>query len=148
MGYAIVGSIASSVHGVPRATLDVDILAALDRDSVDAIVDRLEPGFYVDRETARAAVRARRSFNVIHDDTVVKADVYVPASALARRELAAHSASRRRRRARTVVEGRGEFRLHATILSSADPSRACVRAGSRWRGRSGSAYRPCRPRSR
>lgn len=85
--YAMVGSIASSVYGVPRATLDVDLLAAVDRTTIDEFVDRLERVFYVDRDAARAAVRTRRSFNVIHDETVVKADIYIPSSAISWREL-------------------------------------------------------------
>jgi hypothetical protein len=71
------GSVASSVLGVPRTTLDVDLVADLDEAHVAAVVRRLGDAFYVDEETVREAVRRRSSFNAIHLETMFKVDVFI-----------------------------------------------------------------------
>lgn len=75
--YLVGGSLASSVHGEPRSTNDIDIVADLSIRDIDALVEALGADFYVSADAAREAARAGRSFNVIHIDTAVKVDVYV-----------------------------------------------------------------------
>ncbi len=75
--YCIGGSVASSVYGEVRTTLDVDVVAELDTAHVDALVAAVESDFYVAREAIERAVRERSSFNLIHEETLVKADIYV-----------------------------------------------------------------------
>lgn len=74
--YLIGGSMASSVHGTPRSTQDVDFVAEIRLEQVDAIVAALEGDFYVDGEMIRDAIRRRSSFNVIQLATMVKVDVF------------------------------------------------------------------------
>ena len=74
--YWIGGSMASAIHGVPRSTQDVDFVAELKEEQVDDLVAALESEFYIDGAAVRRAVRSRRSFNVIHLDTMYKADVF------------------------------------------------------------------------
>ena len=74
--WAVGGSLASSVYGMPRSTADVDLVAAFGRDNIDEAVRRFEPMGYVDRDVARAAVRAGRSFNLIDDETIQKVDLF------------------------------------------------------------------------
>ena len=71
------GSIASSIAGEPRSTIDIDLVAAIDESHVDALVPALEPAFYVDAEGLRRAVRDRRSTNLIHQQTQIKIDLFV-----------------------------------------------------------------------
>ena len=75
--YLIGGSYASSAHGIARATMDIDILAAIPAKQAGALVAKLEPEFYADEEAIRRAIMAKRSFNVIHLDTMFKVDVFV-----------------------------------------------------------------------
>jgi hypothetical protein len=75
--YCIGGSVASSVYGEVRTTLDVDIVADLGPEHVDALFAAVESDFHVVHEAIRRAVRERSSFNLIHEETLVKADVYV-----------------------------------------------------------------------
>jgi hypothetical protein len=75
--YHIGGSVASSTHGVARTTLDIDVVADLPAERIDAFVDLLEDRYYVDPEAARDAVRRRSSFNLIHLETMYKIDVFV-----------------------------------------------------------------------
>ncbi len=75
--YYISGSVASSAHGVARASLDVDIVAELDLLHIDRLADLLESAYYVPRGQMRAAAAERRSFNLIHLRTMFKIDVFV-----------------------------------------------------------------------
>jgi hypothetical protein len=64
--YMVTGSLASSYHGVPRATRDVDIVIDPDEDGLARLIDGLfAAGFYLDRDAAREAAAARSQFNAI-----------------------------------------------------------------------------------
>ena len=76
--YVLGGSIASTLHGEPRATLDVDIVAALRDEHLPALRDRLGEEFYLPQEGMRKAVREHGSFNLIHIPTGMKVDVFIP----------------------------------------------------------------------
>ena len=71
------GSVASSLRGVARTTLDVHLVADLAREHVAALVEALESTYYISEDAVRAAVRARSSFNLIHLETMLKVDVFV-----------------------------------------------------------------------
>ena len=75
--YRIGGSVASSVHGIARATLDVDLVTDLGTGQVDAFMQGLGDAYYVDREMILDAVRRRSCFNVIHLATMLKVDLFV-----------------------------------------------------------------------
>jgi len=76
--YMLVGSLASSVHGAPRATQDINIVADLDEPSLERLVESLPADrYYLDFDTAREAVAARRPFNVIELASGWKADFIV-----------------------------------------------------------------------
>ena len=67
--YMVTGSLASSYHGEPRATRDVDIVIDPDRDALDGLVDGLRAaGFYVDRDVALDALASRSQFSAIGPD--------------------------------------------------------------------------------
>jgi hypothetical protein len=74
------GSVASSAHGVARASLDVDLVAELQPGQVAPLVAALQDAFFVDEGRVRAAVAAGRSFNLIHLATMFKVDVFVSRS--------------------------------------------------------------------
>jgi hypothetical protein len=71
------GSLASSAHGVARTSLDVDLVAALEPDHVARFVTTLRDTYYMDTGRIEASVRDRRSFNLIHLDTMFKIDIFV-----------------------------------------------------------------------
>ena len=76
--YLVVGSIASSLLGFPRTTNDADLVADIHLEQVPKLFAALKDEFYVDEQAMRMAVLERRSFNVIHFDSVFKVDVYLP----------------------------------------------------------------------
>ena len=91
--YYIRGSVASSAYGMPRATMDVDLVASVETPHVDLLVEVLEAQYYVSTEMINDAIQRRASFNLIHLETMVKIDVFLPkdqpydAEALGRRRV-------------------------------------------------------------
>jgi hypothetical protein len=64
--YMLTGSFASTFHGVPRATQDIDLVVELTDASLGALLSALpEDRFYVSEDAAREALLSRRQFNVI-----------------------------------------------------------------------------------
>jgi hypothetical protein len=78
VSYHIGGSVASSVHGVGRATADADLVADLRVEHVQPLVTMLEVAYFVQSEAIEEAITQRSSFNVIHLDTMIKVDIFVP----------------------------------------------------------------------
>lgn len=97
VAYVVVGSFASSMRGLYRATADIDIVADLDLSKVRPVVEALQGAFYVDEQAASRAVARRGSFNAIHFDAVFKVDIFIPkADAFSQQQLA-------RRRPETIA---------------------------------------------
>jgi len=78
--YVLVGSFASSVHGMYRSTADIDILADITTQQVRPLFEALRDSFYLDEHIMREAVAQGRSFNAIHFDSVFKVDIFVAGS--------------------------------------------------------------------
>lgn len=76
--YVLVGSFASSIHGMYRSTADIDIVADIKTEQVHSLFEALKNDFYVDENVMRDAVAQRGSFNAIHFDSVFKVDIFVP----------------------------------------------------------------------
>jgi hypothetical protein len=78
--YHLGGSFASAIHGVPRQTMDADIVVDLDTAQVASLAADLNNDFYVDSEVAADAVSRHGSFNVIHLGSGFKVDFFVKGS--------------------------------------------------------------------
>jgi hypothetical protein len=76
--YMLTGSFASSYHGVPRATQDIDIVIAPTAEQVRALI-RLLPDneYYADEAAALDAHRRQGQFNVIDFATGWKVDLII-----------------------------------------------------------------------
>jgi hypothetical protein len=77
VSYHIGGSVASSVYGVARSTLDADLVADLQFAQIAPFVARLGTAYYLDERAIIDAVQRRASFNLIHLDTMIKVDVFI-----------------------------------------------------------------------
>ena len=76
--YMIAGSIASTYHGTPRATQDIDIVVDPPPDSLTVFLHLAsEAGFYVPEGIAHEALSRRSQFNVVDPETGWKADLIV-----------------------------------------------------------------------
>lgn len=75
--YFVGGSLASSLHGIPRSTQDVDLVADMKEGHVASFVDALKEEFYIDPGMIKEAIKLQSSFNVIHLQTMFKADIFI-----------------------------------------------------------------------
>jgi hypothetical protein len=74
--YYVTGSIASSLHGEPRATNDADLVAELSLRDGPRLASELGDRFFVDLEEVEFAVKNERSFNLIDEVELSKVDVF------------------------------------------------------------------------
>ena len=73
--YMLAGSFASTLHGRPRSTQDVDFVIDPTLDTLHAFLAVVpQEDAYVDAKAATDALRARDMFNLIHLDTGWKAE--------------------------------------------------------------------------
>jgi hypothetical protein len=97
--YMIVGSFASSAHGIPRTTQDLDVVIDPDEPGLERFLAQIDDErFYVDRAVAHEALRRRSMFNVIDPMTGWKIDLVI-------RKQRPWSAEELRRRQRTMLLG-------------------------------------------
>lgn len=74
--YFVGGSVASSLHGEPRATNDIDFVVAMSPHKVRAFADKLGPDFEVDTEMLRDAIVRTSCANIFYLPLVTKIDLF------------------------------------------------------------------------
>jgi hypothetical protein len=78
IAYMLTGSFASSYHGAPRATQDIDLVISPSPEQVQALVALLpRDEYYVDAGAALEAVQTEGQFNVIDLRTGWKVDLII-----------------------------------------------------------------------
>ena len=75
--YHVGGSVASSAHGLYRASADVDFVIDPTPAQLEELVKALDAEFYVSRSAASEALAARDTFNAIHEATSFKIDFFI-----------------------------------------------------------------------
>jgi len=91
--YMLTGSVASSAHGMPRSTRDLDIVIAPTREQLQALIREFPSSdYYADEQQALQALIQRSQFNIIDHVTGWKVDFIIAedseygSTALARRK--------------------------------------------------------------
>jgi hypothetical protein len=75
--FMVTGSHASSLHGMPRYTNDIDIVIDVTADQLKGLVVLLAGRYYVSPEAARDALAQQSMFNIINFSAGVKADLII-----------------------------------------------------------------------
>lgn len=75
--YVVGGSVASTLYGEPRTTMDVDLAVQLSSSQVPDLCAALEGDFFVQPEAVAEAAERKAHCNVIHRKTMIKVDMYV-----------------------------------------------------------------------
>ena len=76
--HMVVGSFASTAHGEPRTTRDLDLVIDPTPDQLNELIGALDPErFYVDPDVAHDALRRRSMFNIIEMATGWKLDLVI-----------------------------------------------------------------------
>jgi hypothetical protein len=75
--YMLTGSMASNYWGIPRTTHDLDFVLVLQPHQVDRLVSAFQAGFFIQPESVRSAFRPPFQFNVIDEQSALKADFWL-----------------------------------------------------------------------
>lgn len=76
--YMLTGSVASSLHGEPRSTHDIDIVVAITKSSSQTLVDAFPPpDFYLDKASIISAIEEKGMFNLIDASEGDKVDFWI-----------------------------------------------------------------------
>lgn len=73
--YMVVGSVASSAHGNPRSTHDIDIVFSPTQHQLIAVVEKFQKGLYADLQSAQQAMADKSMFNIVDFSKGLKADL-------------------------------------------------------------------------
>jgi hypothetical protein len=112
VAWFLTGSIASSLHGLPRSTNDLDIVMALSPSAVGHLVEQLGDGYFADAVMIRQAILKRQSCNLIWLETMMKIDLIPP-------RFAFDGEAMQRRVKATIDEGQGTT-LSVMVASAED----------------------------
>ena len=74
--YCVGGSVGSSVYGIPRTTVDIDLVADIQKAKINPLCKLLRETYYVDASVIEQAIQRQSSFNLIHLPTMIKVDVF------------------------------------------------------------------------
>ncbi|MBD2695010.1 hypothetical protein H6G68_25315 [Anabaena catenula FACHB-362] len=93
--YYVSGGVASSLHGEPRSTRDLDLVISVQSDQIDLLVATLEDaGYYCPAGAVEGLKQgSERMLNITHTETIANADLYITdvspfaVSQMARRRL-------------------------------------------------------------
>jgi hypothetical protein len=76
--YMLTGSVASSIHGEPRASHDIDLVILMPPEMTSALVAVFPPPrYYLSEAAVTAALRLRSTFNLLRTDTGDKVDFWI-----------------------------------------------------------------------
>ena len=77
IAYMLTGSFAMNYYAQPRMTRDLDVVVELKAQDADRIVSLFGEEYYVSSAAVRAAITHESSFNLIHQESVIKVDCIV-----------------------------------------------------------------------
>lgn len=76
IAYEVVGSVASSAHGIPRTSLDIDLVVEIKPEQIEEFAAALQGEFYADGIQIQDAFARKRAANLIHLSTAWKFDLF------------------------------------------------------------------------
>ena len=76
--YALSGSLASSLYGLQRATLQIDFVVDLCETHLPSLYRHLESRYWLQREGIEIAIRQQTSFPLVHLESLLKVIVTLP----------------------------------------------------------------------
>jgi hypothetical protein len=75
--YMLTGSMAMSVYAPPRMTRDLDFVIECQASDAHRMVGLFSGDCYIEESAVVEAIREHRSFNIIHNEWIIKADFIV-----------------------------------------------------------------------
>jgi hypothetical protein len=83
--YMLTGSMAMNYYAQPRMTRDIDVVIEITPEDVERVTDLFRPDYYLSTQNIRESLTHESSFNLIHQESVIKVDCIVRKSSQYRR---------------------------------------------------------------
>ena len=77
LAYMLTGSMAMNYYAVPRMTRDIDLIVELERVDAVRIYSIFCDDYYVSEGAIKEAVNHQSSFNIIHNQAIMKIDLII-----------------------------------------------------------------------
>lgn len=138
--WLVSGALAAGLHGVPRSTDEVELLADLRAEHVPALVADLSAGFFVETRRVMDAIVNRTGFEVVELQSMTRVELFtVRPERLSQQELSRRCYFRIYASNETLPVASAED----TVLRSLDTWRRQQKAGPGWADAVG-VLRTCR----
>ncbi len=85
IAYMLTGSMAMNYYAQPRMTRDIDVVIEITPEDVERVTDLFRPDYYLSEQNIRESLTHESSFNLIHQESVIKVDCIVRKSSQYRR---------------------------------------------------------------
>jgi hypothetical protein len=76
----LIGSVASSIYGLPRSTQDVDVLANFHKEHLPILLQHFAPTYVFDPHDIILSEQQPTSFSLLHLSRLIKIDVFLPST--------------------------------------------------------------------
>lgn len=133
LDYMLTGSMALNHYAQPRMTRDIDIVIALLLKDLEILPAVFGEELYFSEEAAREAVLAQSSFNVLHNESLIKVDFII-------RKREDYRLAEFERRQRIEVQGHSMW-----IVSKTSSSRSSIGRGIPKASGSSPTWKICSP---
>jgi predicted nucleotidyltransferase len=77
IAFMLTGSVAMNYYAQPRMTRDIDLVIALAGLEAESFAGLFASDYYVDSRAVAAAIKRRSTFNLIHNESIIKVDCIV-----------------------------------------------------------------------
>jgi hypothetical protein len=78
--FLLIGSVACSVYGLPRAAQDINVLADLAQEQLPSLLKDFNNHYLFDPDAVSLAIQQRTCFSLLHLSRLVKMDVFLPST--------------------------------------------------------------------
>ena len=75
--YMLTGSLAMNYYAEPRMTRDIDLVIMIKKGMEKKLINKFKEDYYISKNAIEQAIRNNSMFNIIHNETVVKADFII-----------------------------------------------------------------------
>ena len=75
--YMLTGSLARNYYAEPRMTRDIDLVIMIKKGMEKKLIDKFKEDYYISKSAVEQAISNNSMFNIIHNETVVKADFII-----------------------------------------------------------------------
>lgn len=75
--YMLTGSLAMNYYAEPRMTRDIDLVVLIKQKMMPKLIENFNTDYYISRKEVEQAIKNNSMFNIIHNDSVIKADFII-----------------------------------------------------------------------